>query len=250
MSGRIQMQKAKRMKLQDYESFQTLGAGSFGRVKLAKNKITNVWVALKLLKKSEIIRLKQVDHLANEATILSNMNHPFVVNMDGFCQDERFLYLILEFISGGELFTYLRRIGKLTAAHAAYYGAQVTSMFEYLHSMNIIYRDLKPENLLISSDGSLRLTDFGFAKIVETRTYTLCGTPEYLAPEILLNKGHSKPVDWWTLGILIYEMNAGIDPFSDEDPMAIYQKILKGKMKFPRDFDKYPSNSNSETQNP
>mmetsp|Transcript_73483 Transcript_73483/g.110857 ORF Transcript_73483/g.110857 Transcript_73483/m.110857 type:complete len:97 (-) Transcript_73483:381-671(-) len=96
-------------------------------------------------------------------------------------------------------------------------------MFEYMHSKNIVYRDLKPENILIASDGYLKLTDFGFAKYLEGgRTYTLCGTPEYLAPEILLNKGHGKPVDWWTLGILIYEMLAGIDPFNDEDPMAIY----------------------------
>lgn len=122
--------------------------------------------------------------------------------------------------------------------HACFYAAQVTLMFEYLHNKNIIYRDLKPENLLISNEGYLKLTDFGFAKVVEGRTYTLCGTPEYLAPEILLNKGHGKAVDWWTLGILIYEMNAGIDPFTDEDPMAIYQKILKGKIKFPRNFDK------------
>ena len=120
-----------------------------------------------------------------------------------------------------------------------FYGAQIAAIFEYLHLNDIIYRDLKPENLLISADGYLKLTDFGFAKLVEGRTYTLCGTPEYLAPEILLNKGHGKPVDWWTLGILIYEMNAGLDPFSDEDPMVIYQKILKGKIKFPRDFDKY-----------
>ena len=113
-------------------------------------------------------------------------------------------------------------------------------MFEYLHSKNIVYRDLKPENILIAVDGYLKLTDFGFAKfLTDGRTYTLCGTPEYLAPEILLNKGHGKPVDWWTLGILIYEMLAGIDPFNDEDPMGIYQKILKGKIKFPKDFDKY-----------
>jgi serine/threonine protein kinase len=111
-------------------------------------------------------------------------------------------------------------------------------MFEYLHSKHIIYRDLKPENILIDQEGYLKLTDFGFAKFCETRTYTLCGTPEYLAPEVLLNKGHGKPVDWWTLGILTYEMIAGIDPFNDEDPMAIYQKILKGKIRFPRDFDK------------
>ena len=115
-------------------------------------------------------------------------------------------------------------------------------MFEYLHSKDIIYRDLKPENILIDTKGYLKLTDFGFAKVVEGRTYTLCGTPEYLAPEILLNKGHGKPVDWWTFGVLLYEMIAGIDPFNDEDPMLIYQKILKGKVKFPSSF---PSNAKS-----
>ena len=144
--------------------------------------------------------------------------------------------MILEFVSGGELFTYLRSVGALESDHACIYAAQVTLMFEYLHSKSVIYRDLKPENLLIAEDGFLKLTDFGFAKVVEGRTYTLCGTPEYLAPEILLNKGiflifvlfpkknkgHGKAVDWWTIGILIYEMNAGIDPFTDEDPMAIY----------------------------
>lgn len=140
-------------------------------------------------------------------------------------------------MQGGELFTYLRNSNKLELIHAKLYAGQIVCMFEYLHSLNIVYRDLKPENLLICDDGYLKLTDFGFAKVVEGRTYTLCGTPEYLAPEILLNKGHGKPVDWWTLGIIIYEMLVGIDPFSDEDPMGIYQKILKGAFKFPRNFD-------------
>jgi serine/threonine protein kinase len=122
--------------------------------------------------------------------------------------------------------------------YKSFYTAQVTHIFEYMHGLNIIYRDLKPENLLIASDGYLKLTDFGFAKVVLTRTYTLCGTPEYLAPEILTNKGHGKGVDWWTVGILLYEMIAGIDPFNDDDPMAIYQNILRGVIKFPRKFDK------------
>ena len=107
-------------------------------------------------------------------------------------------------------------------------------MFEYLHSKNVVYRDLKPENLLICPDGYLKLTDFGFAKIVNSRTFTLCGTPEYLAPEILNNTGHGKGADWWTLGIIIYEMLVGIDPFNDNDPMSVYGKILKGRVKFPR----------------
>jgi protein kinase A len=115
----------------------------------------------------------------------------------------------------------------------------VASSFEYLHSKNIIFRDLKPENLLVANDGYLKLTDFGFAKILnEGRTFTICGTPEYIAPEVILNQGHGKAVDWWTLGVLIYEMHAGIDPFNDDDPMGIYKNILRGKIQFPSSFDK------------
>jgi protein kinase A len=127
-----------------------------------------------------------------------------------------------------------------------FYAATVASCFEYLHNKNIIFRDLKPENLLISSDGYLKLTDFGFAKILnEGRTFTICGTPEYIAPEIILNQGHGKAADWWTLGILIYEMHTGIDPFSDDDTMSIYKNILKGKVQFPSCFDKEAKDAKS-----
>ena len=110
-------------------------------------------------------------------------------------------------------------------------------MFEYLHSRDIVYRDLKPENIMISDDGYLKLIDYGFAKVVTKRTYTICGTPEYIAPEILLNKGHSKPVDWWTFGILLSEMRAGHAPFVDDDPMNIDKKIINTKPRYPDGFD-------------
>lgn len=227
----------KRLDVKDYELLRVLGEGSFGRVKLTKDVNTKKFFAFKQLKKYEVIKSKQVDHLKNEIFILSNLKHPFIVNMEGIAQDHRFIYIGLEYVAGGELFTYLRGQGKFRLSQAAFYGAQITSIFEYLHTFNVIYRDLKPENLLINQDGYLKLTDFGFAKIVEDRTYTLCGTPEYLAPEVLTNKGHGKGVDWWTLGILLYEMIVGIDPFNDDDPMAIYKNILNGALKFPKHFD-------------
>jgi serine/threonine protein kinase len=234
---------AKKFQLNELQILKTLGTGilykgSFGRVKMTRIKATGECIALKILKKAEILRLKQVDHVLCEFSILRSLNHPFIVNLLGYAQDERYLYLALEYVPGGELFKYLRNLGRLELNHTQLFAGQITLIFEYLHSMNIVYRDLKPENILLSPDGYIKLTDFGFAKIVEGRTYTLCGTPEYLAPEILLNKGHGKPVDWWTLGILVYEMIVGIDPFSDTDVMIIYQKILKCKVKFPRNIDK------------
>eukprot|EP00922_Rhytidocystis_sp_ex-Travisia-forbesii_P059854 GHVS01088754.1.p1 GENE.GHVS01088754.1~~GHVS01088754.1.p1 ORF type:complete len:286 (-),score=17.74 GHVS01088754.1:260-997(-) len=158
--------------------------------------------------------------------------------MLGTFRDDRYLYIVMEYVVGGEFFTHLRKSKRFEGETAKFYAAHVALIFEYLHGKNIIYRDLKPENILLDIDGYLKMTDFGFAKIIEYRTYTLCGTPEYIAPEVLLNKGHGKPVDWWTLGILIFEMIVGYPPFYDDDPMGIYQKILAGKIVFPRFFDR------------
>ena len=237
MSKQEEIQPEK-FKLTNYKIERILGTGSFGRVKLAKQKFSNKLYAMKILEKRQIIKLKQVDHLQNEIKILSLISHPFIVSTSGYAQDDTYIYILLELITGGELFTFLREQVKFFEDEAMFYAGQVVLIFEYLHNKNIIYRDLKPENLLIDNFGYLKLTDFGFAKICLGRTYTLCGTPEYIAPEILLNKGHGKAVDWWTFGILLYEMLVGIDPFNDEDPMKIYQKILKGKIKFPSNFSK------------
>jgi protein kinase A len=229
-----------KLNISDFEQLQTVGVGSFGRVRLCRHKKNNKIYVMKILKKYEIVKQKQVDHVYSEYNILSILNHPFIVELKGVnVLDPKFLYFILEYVPGGELFTLLRSKSSFPLAQAKFYIAHIITIFEYLHSKNIIYRDLKPENILINKNGYLKLTDFGFAKVLEQgKTYTLCGTPEYLAPEIILNKGHGKPVDWWTMGILLYEMLVGIDPFNDDDPMMIYQKIIKGKIRFPNSIDK------------
>lgn len=145
--------------------------------------------------------------------------------------------MLLSYVPGGELFSHLRRAGRFTADVTRFYLASIILAIDYLHRRDVIYRDLKPENLLLDRDGYLRIADFGFAKIVPDRTFTLCGTPEYLAPEIVLSKGHGKAVDWWALGILAFEMLAGYPPFYDDHPMGIYEKILANKIAFPSHID-------------
>jgi len=225
----------------------TLGTGSFGRVRFAQYKDDKSRVcAIKMLKKTEVVRLQQVEHMLAEKNILEAISkgtdgleqHPFIVNLFATFQDSRFLYMVLEYVNGGEFFTHLRRVARLENNQAKFYSASVVTIFSHLHKEDIIYRDLKPENLLLDHQGYLKITDFGFAKKVLFKTYTLCGTPEYIAPEVLLNKGHGKGVDWWTLGILMYEMLSGQPPFVDEDPMGIYQQILGGKLSFPRYFER------------
>ena len=232
--------KKLKIKIKDYEQLKTVGLGSYGRVRLCKHKKTGDIFVMKILKKNEIIKQKQVDHVYSEFNILINLKHPFIVQLLGYnFDDPKYVYFILEYIQGGELFTLLRTKRTFPIPQARFYIAHIITIFEYLHSKNIVYRDLKPENILINKNGYLKLTDFGFAKQLENeKTYTLCGTPEYLAPEIILNKGHGKAVDWWTLGILLYEMLVGIDPFSDDEPMKTYQKILKGKINFPKTINK------------
>jgi serine/threonine protein kinase len=141
--------------------------------------------------------------------------------------------MLLDYACGGELFTLLRREGRFANDVALFFAVEIVLAFEYLHSQDIAYRDLKPENLLIDKEGHVKITDFGFAKVVSDRTYTLCGTPEYLAPEIIQSKGHNKFVDWWALGVLIFEMLAGYPPFYDDNPLGIYQKIMDGYYEFP-----------------
>ncbi|KAJ9224763.1 camp-dependent protein kinase type 2 [Paecilomyces variotii] len=220
--------------LEDFSIQRTLGTGSFGRVHLVQSKHNHRFYAIKVLKKAQVVKMKQVEHTNDERRMLQRVRHPFLITLWGTFQDSNNLYMVMDFVEGGELFSLLRKSQRFPNPVAKFYAAEVTLALEYLHSQHIIYRDLKPENLLLDRHGHLKITDFGFAKEVPDITWTLCGTPDYLAPEVVSSKGYNKSVDWWSLGILIFEMLCGFTPFWDSgSPVKIYENILRGKIKYP-----------------
>lgn len=189
--------------------------------------------ALKILRKTEVVRLKQIDHVRHERAVLADVvGHPFITNLLASFSDADSLYMLLDYVPGGELFSYLRKFRRFAEPAARFYAAEIVLVLEYLHEQQggVAYRDLKPENLLLDQDGHIKLVDFGFAKRLgykdsrPVETYTLCGTPEYLAPEVIHNKGHTTAVDWWALGILIYEFLTGYPPFWHQNPIEIYKQ--------------------------
>uniref|UniRef100_A0A673H7Z4 cAMP-dependent protein kinase catalytic subunit alpha-like n=1 Tax=Sinocyclocheilus rhinocerous TaxID=307959 RepID=A0A673H7Z4_9TELE len=211
--------------LDDFDRLKTLGTGSFGRVMLVKHRQSGRYYAMKVLDKEKVVKLKQIEHTLNEKKILQAVSFPFLVKLE-------FAFKVhMQFILKRNTIMFFPH----SEQNARFYAAQIVLTFEYLHALDLIYRDLKPENLLIDHQGYIQVTDFGFAKRVKGRTWTLCGTPEYLAPEIILskgyNKGYNKAVDWWALGVLIYEMAAGYPPFFADQPIQIYEKIVSGKVR-------------------
>ncbi|KIW73366.1 cAMP-dependent protein kinase type 2 [Phialophora macrospora] len=233
-SKAVQRQTKGKYTLTDFAIQRTLGTGSFGRVHLVQSKHNQRYYAIKVLKKAQVVKMKQIEHTNDERRMLQRVKHPFLITLWGTFQDSRNLYMVMDFIEGGELFSLLRKSQRFPNPVAKFYAAEVTLALEYLHSQNIIYRDLKPENLLLDRHGHVKITDFGFAKEVPDITWTLCGTPDYLAPEVVASKGYNKSVDWWSLGILIFEMLCGFTPFWDGgSPVKIYENILKGRVKYP-----------------
>ena len=202
----------------DFDEIKVLGRGSFGKVLLVRYKKNNQLYAMKILKKAVIMMKKEEDHTKTERKILEKISHPFIVSLFFAFQDENKLYLITEFMQGGELFYHLHREKFFSIDRTKFYAAEIVLALEHLHRNKCIYRDLKPENILLGKDGHIKLTDFGLSKIVfeeknNEKAFTICGTPEYLAPEILEDKGYDQTVDWWSLGALIYEMLVGYSPF-------------------------------------
>jgi len=236
-NNKVQMENFSRESL---DIVKTVGTGTFARVCLCQHKTTSNYFALKILSMQDVIQLKQVEHVKNEKNILKDIQHPFLISLSASWKDPTFLYLLFPYIPGGELFSYLRSAGRFSPTTTLFYSAEIVCALEYLHSLSIAYRDLKPENLLLDREGHIVITDFGFAKKITDRTWTLCGTPEYLAPEIIQSKGHTKAVDWWALGILIYEMLAGYPPFFDDNPFCIYEKILAGRLEWPQHVEATP----------
>jgi len=205
-------------KFDDFNILIQLGRGSYGSVVLAKKKSNNKLYALKILNKSKIKFEKQVDHTKTERLILEKSNNEFIVKLKYAFQTPDRLCFVTEYMPGGELFNLLKKKKFFNEGQARFYICEVILAIEHLHNNNCIYRDLKPENILLGKDGHIKLTDFGLSKMClsndnDNIAYTICGTPEYLAPEILEGRGYNKNVDWWSLGALIYEMLVGVSPY-------------------------------------
>jgi CRP-like cAMP-binding protein/tRNA A-37 threonylcarbamoyl transferase component Bud32 len=215
-----------------------LGQGAFGKVQIVKHLHTGETYALKCLNKSQIVDNSLEAHVVDERKVMTMIDHPFLLKLYNSYWDAKYVYLLLELCLGGELFTMLRKYGRFQEKATKFYSSIVLQAFGHLHSKDIVYRDLKPENLMLDDKGYIKVVDFGLAKVVKDRTWTLCGTPDYLAPEIILSKGHDKAVDYWALGVLTYECTAGYVPFYAEDPMDVYQLILDGDLKFPSHFSR------------
>ena len=225
------------LKISDYEIGDKIRNIPLGVIKIAKNKRTNETIILKILKKCKIIKYGNNPHIFNEFTILKLLDHPSIVSFLGSSHDEKYIYFGFEFIPGGDLFNYLKVETTFSLDKVQFYSSQIIIVLDYLHNKKIIYRNLKPENILINKNGYIKLFDFELAKIIKDRTYTMCGTPGYLAPEIILNKGYGLSIDWWAFGVLLYEMISGVEPFYDDEPMKTYDNILNGNLLFSSDFN-------------
>ncbi|KAI0691428.1 Pkinase-domain-containing protein [Cytidiella melzeri] len=223
--------------IEQFDLLKVIGKGSFGKVMQVRKKDTQRIYAMKTIRKANIAsRPGEITHILAERTVLALVNNPFIVPLKFSFQTPDKLYLVMSFVNGGELFFHLQREGRFEESRSRFYAAELLCALEHLHNFNVVYRDLKPENILLDYTGHIALCDFGLCKLnmSETeKTNTFCGTPEYIAPELLESQGYTKTVDWWTLGVLLYEMMTGLPPFYDENVNVMYQRILSDPLIFP-----------------
>ncbi|CAM9564169.1 unnamed protein product [Laminaria digitata] len=239
MGGGTAVALAKRkVGLDSFKIVRVIGKGSFGKVFLVREKVAGDIYAMKVLRKDNIIKRNQVEHTKTERNVLGYVKHPFIVGLNMAFQTRDKLFFVLDYCAGGELFFHLAKLGKFPEARSRFYSAEITLALQHVHRLNIVYRDLKPENVLLDAEGHIRLTDFGLSKEGISNTtsgaHSFCGTPEYLAPEILNRQGHGRAVDWWSLGALLYEMVTGLPPFYCRDREKLFEKIRRGNLSYPR----------------
>ena len=229
----------KDVKLKDFKILKVIGRGGYGKVCLVEYLPTHEIYAMKSMKKDILIEQEQVQNTLLEKEILQNIDYPFLCGLVFCFQTVERIYFVMPFISGGELFQHLKKRGTLSEEKIRFYGAQIALAIEYLHKRGIIYRDIKPENILIDEQGYIKLTDFGFSKKLKDNemAMTFCGTPEYLAPEIITMQGHDQMVDWWSFGILLYEMLYGYPPFYVKNVNTMYNMIRKSPVKFSEEVE-------------
>ncbi|KAH7491168.1 hypothetical protein KRP22_011313 [Phytophthora ramorum] len=230
--------RSEKVTLEDFVMIKVIGKGSFGKVLLVRKRDTGLIYAMKVLRKENIIKRNQVEHTRTERHVLGYVRHPFIVGLNYAFQTSEKLYFVLDYCAGGELFFHLGKVQRFPEHRARFYAAEITLAIEYVHNLDVIYRDLKPENVLLDENGHIRLTDFGLSKEGIQDDFSgansFCGTPEYLAPEILNRSGHGRAVDWWSLGALLYEMLTGLPPFYCRDRDRLFEKIRKGDLSFPK----------------
>lgn len=226
--------------LKDFEVLGVIGRGTFGKVFLAKFKKTQVLYAIKSLRKDVLVEAGQIENVKLEKEILLACDHPFLAGMEFVFQNDTRLYFVIEFLKGGELYKHFLKKRRFQEEEAKFYSAQIAMAIGHLHKQKILHRDLKLENIMINGDGYVKVIDFGLAKILndDNLAMSFCGTPEYLAPEMVKQEGHDKGVDWWSLGVLIYEMTIGVTPFFSKSRLTLINNIKKEEVIFP-DKKKY-----------
>ncbi|KAL1543449.1 Serine/threonine-protein kinase Aurora-3 [Salvia divinorum] len=223
--------------LSDFDVGKPLGKGRFGRVYLAREIKSKYIVALKVIFKEQIEKHGLQHQLRREMEIQTALRHPNVLRLHGWFHDNERIFLILEYAHGGELYRQLRKLGHLTETQAATYIASLTEALLYCHDKHVIHRDIKPENLLLDHEGRLKIADFGWSVQSRSKRHTMCGTLDYLAPEMVERKAHDYAVDNWTLGILCYEFLYGVPPFEAESQMDTFERIKKIDLAFPSTSD-------------